>query len=153
MPQKHPQARDRSQRLGSLKHAQTMPVSVLEVAGPDDVAELFAFFISLRLPRSQVCYHRTKRSHHMLDNRNSIYVLRLPKPVCSSAVSGGNAFHLQVVLPAQPEKKKLHPAQCQDMALLKHIPNVSSIAAGRVAKATSYTVTWVCSYPVLTSGC
>lgn len=47
MPQKHPQARDRSQRLGSLKHAQTMPVSVLEVAGPDDVADLFAFFVSL----------------------------------------------------------------------------------------------------------
>lgn len=76
----------------------------------------------------------------MLDNRNSIYVLRRLKPVCSSAVSGGNAFHLQVVLPAQPEKKKLHPAQCQDIALLKHIPNVSSIAAGRVAKALPHTL-------------
>lgn len=46
MPQKHPQARDRSQRLGSVKLVQTKHVSVLEVTGLDDVANLFAFLIS-----------------------------------------------------------------------------------------------------------
>ena len=48
MPQKHPQARDRSQRLGSVKLVQTKHVSVLEAAGLDDAANLFAL-ISLCL--------------------------------------------------------------------------------------------------------
>lgn len=49
MPQKHPQARDRSQRLRSVKLVQTKHVSVLEAAGLDDVAKLSAFLISLCL--------------------------------------------------------------------------------------------------------
>lgn len=44
MPQKHPQARDRSQRLGSLKLVQTKHVSVLEAAGLDDQAKSFCSF-------------------------------------------------------------------------------------------------------------
>lgn len=49
MPRKHPQARDRSQRLGSVKLVQTKHVSVPEAAGLDDVAKLSAFLISLCL--------------------------------------------------------------------------------------------------------
>lgn len=43
MPQKHPQARDRSQRRRSVKLVQTKHVSVLEVAGLDDVANVSDF--------------------------------------------------------------------------------------------------------------
>lgn len=43
MPQKHLQARDRSQRLGSVKLVQTRQVSVLAAAGLVDGANLFAF--------------------------------------------------------------------------------------------------------------
>lgn len=52
IPQKHPRARDRSQRLGSLKLVQAVHASVLEVAGQDGVADLFAFHISLCLGTS-----------------------------------------------------------------------------------------------------
>lgn len=43
MPQKHLQARDRSQRLGSVKLVQTRQVSVLVAAGLVVGANLFAF--------------------------------------------------------------------------------------------------------------
>lgn len=43
MPQKHPQATDRSQRLGSVKLVQTRQVSVLAAAGLLAGADLLVF--------------------------------------------------------------------------------------------------------------
>lgn len=87
MPQKHPQARDRSQRLGSLKLVWAMHAPVLEVAGWDGVASLSAFYISLCLGTSPGLL--SAHWQNTPDNRtSSIYVLSLIGSTHSSAAFG-----------------------------------------------------------------
>lgn len=85
MPQKHPQARDRSQRLGSVKLVQTRQVSVLAAAGLVAGANLLAFLISLCLGTYSALlsphFHGTRQRTEI-----ATFALRLIKSVCSNVI-------------------------------------------------------------------